>query len=131
MPWINLHPLYSSRVTKSKRWVAPKRQVEIAPDIWHDPNDHPHYHETDARLYPWTSSTFPRPRNSQIDRDLKNQVHTKHQAQNHADPAVGNEYGFMEGVEPVYGPERPRSNLHPRRIIQKNIRAFPGLGRWG
>ncbi|KAH8918967.1 hypothetical protein BT69DRAFT_531421 [Atractiella rhizophila] len=131
MPWVNLHPLYSSRITKSKRWVARKAVVTLPNGRAHDPNVHPHYEASDASLYPWTSATFPRPRGSQYDQQLKQRVQVKYQVQSTADPSPGNQYGFREGVEPVYGTERPRSNLHPRTIIQRNIRAFPGLGRWG
>ncbi|KAH8922180.1 hypothetical protein BT69DRAFT_1298128 [Atractiella rhizophila] len=67
----------------------------------------------------------------QIDIALQERVRDKHQLQYRDGPSAGNRYGFNEGVEPVYGAERPRSNFHPRRIIQRNIRAFPRLGRWG
>ncbi|KAH8923270.1 hypothetical protein BT69DRAFT_1366561 [Atractiella rhizophila] len=131
MPWVNLHPLYSSRLTKSKRWVARKAVITLPDGEVHDPNLHPHYEAVDAALYPWTSSTFPRPRGSPYDEQLQDRVRAKERAQRAADPSEGDEYGFRDGVEPIYGVERPRSNLHPRRIIQRNIRAFPGLGRWG
>ncbi|KAH8925043.1 hypothetical protein BT69DRAFT_1280084 [Atractiella rhizophila] len=131
MPWVNLHPLYSSRITKSKRWVARKSTITMPNGEIHDPNLHPHYEKDDAELYPWTSSTFPRPRGSRYDQRLRDQVRAKYRAQFTTNESRGNQYGFREGVEPVYGPEGPRSNLHPRRIIQGNIRAFPGLGRWG
>ncbi|KAH8927712.1 hypothetical protein BT69DRAFT_1293916 [Atractiella rhizophila] len=131
MPWLHLHPLYSSRLTKSKRWVARKELVTLLNGEIHDPNLHQHYEAKDAELYPWTSSTFPRPKDGSIDERLRERVTSEHRAQRRANPSKGNKYGFREGVEPVYGPERPRSNLHPRRIIQQNIRAFPGLGRWG
>ncbi|KAH8913729.1 hypothetical protein BT69DRAFT_1327276 [Atractiella rhizophila] len=131
MPWVNLHPLYSSRLTKSKRWIARKAVVTLDNGTIHDPNLHPHYEASDAPLYPWTSSTFPRPKGSRYDKQLQIWAEAKADAQRAAVPAEGNQYGFREDVEPIYGPERPRSNLHPRRIIQRNIRAFPGLGRWG
>ncbi|KAH8914758.1 hypothetical protein BT69DRAFT_997096 [Atractiella rhizophila] len=131
MPWINLHPLYSSRLTKSKRWVARKALVTLNTGRIHDPNLHPHYEDDDAELYPWTSSTFPRPKGGHYDQQLQQRVRAKYHDQSETNPAPGNQFGFRENVEPVYGPERPRSNLHPRSIIQKNIRAFPGLGRWG
>ncbi|KAH8928168.1 hypothetical protein BT69DRAFT_1293513 [Atractiella rhizophila] len=142
MPWLNLHPLYSSRLTKSKRWVARKAVVTLDNGEIHDPNLHPHYEADDAPLYPWTSSTFPRPKGSRYDQELHRRVREKYEIQDEADPAVGNEYGFRVGVEPIYGPERPRSNLHPikhsnnhdaqaRMILQRNIRAFPSLGKWG
>ncbi|KAH8918140.1 hypothetical protein BT69DRAFT_1301222 [Atractiella rhizophila] len=119
MPWINLHPLYSSRITKSKRWVARKAVVPLANGRIHDPNVHPHYEEDDAPLYPWTSSTFPRPRGSRYDRDLQERMHEKYISQAEANPAAGNKYGFREGVEPIYGPERPRSNMHPMTVSFK------------
>ncbi|KAH8913421.1 hypothetical protein BT69DRAFT_1306599 [Atractiella rhizophila] len=112
MPWINLHPLYSSRLTKSKRWIARKAVIDLANGGTHDPNLHPHYEEDDAELYPWTSSTFPRPKGGDYDRQLRQRVREKYDDQYEANVSPGNQYGFREGVEPVYGPERPRSNLH-------------------
>ncbi|KAH8917658.1 hypothetical protein BT69DRAFT_1301656 [Atractiella rhizophila] len=112
MPWVNLHPLYSSKLTKSKRWVARKAVVTLRSGEIHDPNFHPHYEASDAALYPWTSSTFPRPRGCDYDQQLQERVEAKYNAQRRAAESPGNQYGFRDGVEPVYGPERPRSNLH-------------------
>ncbi|KAH8913744.1 hypothetical protein BT69DRAFT_1306225 [Atractiella rhizophila] len=112
MPWVNLHPLYSSRITKSKRWIARKAVVMMDNGAIHDPNLHPHYEASDAPLYPWTSSTFPRPKGSVYDEQLQVWVKAKFDTQQDADEAEGNQYGFRDGVEPIYGPERPRSNLH-------------------
>ncbi|KAH8929543.1 hypothetical protein BT69DRAFT_1292542 [Atractiella rhizophila] len=116
MPWVSLHPLYSSNVTKSKRWVARKALISLPNGRVHDPNMHPHYEASDAPLYPWTSSTFPRPKGSRYDDELQRRTRRKYNNQYTADPTEGNEYGFREGVEPIYGPERPRSNLHPMAI---------------
>ncbi|KAH8924019.1 hypothetical protein BT69DRAFT_116592 [Atractiella rhizophila] len=131
MPWIDLHPLYTNKITKSKRWVAKKALIIREDGSVHDPNQHPHYEQCDAPLYPWTAATFPRPPNSDYDRQLREAVEQKHIQQEREQPSKGNKYGFRESVEPIYGPERPRSDYHRRTIVKNNIRAFPGLGRWG
>ncbi|KAH8914821.1 hypothetical protein BT69DRAFT_981402 [Atractiella rhizophila] len=131
MPWIDLHPLYASRITKCKRWVAKKPLIVGEDGVIHDPNQHPHYEQCDAPLYPWTASTFPRPEGSGYDRQLRRAARQKLLRQQDEQPSTGNKYGFREGVEPIYGPERPRSDFHRRTIVQNNIRVFPGLGRWG
>ncbi|KAH8923322.1 hypothetical protein BT69DRAFT_1319592 [Atractiella rhizophila] len=124
MPWVNLHPLYSSRITKSKRWVARKAVITLPSGDIHDPNLHPYYEADDAPLYPWTSSTFPRPRGSPYDEDLKDRVAAKSTLQHRADQAAGDQYGFREGVEPVYGPERPRSNLYRQALAEAGVTTF-------
>ncbi|KAH8927622.1 hypothetical protein BT69DRAFT_1316810 [Atractiella rhizophila] len=111
MPWVNLHPLYSSRLTKSKRWVARKAVINLPNGRVHDPNLHPHYEADDAPLYPWTSSTFPRPRGSRYDAELQRRVEEKRTTQYTANQSKGDQYGFREGAEPIYGPERPRIGI--------------------
>ncbi|KAH8924194.1 hypothetical protein BT69DRAFT_1363329 [Atractiella rhizophila] len=132
MPFISSHPMYQSSVTKSKRWVREKRPFDIGGGRVVDPSLHPHYDYVDAAWYPWTVETRPRhPAESASDYRVLQQQKWERQwlRQQLRDndryelPRI-DEYGFYAGLDPVYGPERPRSNFHPRRIIQNNIRAW-------